>query len=343
MSTPWSGDQALGGAAALLGSGKVKPPLDEGAEPVDDRRPGRAARAGAHRRRLRLACLRGERGLSGLELGQLVLEGTDFGAGAGQLAGLGAAEPRHRGALVQEARIGPREPVALREHLRGEDLLADLELAEARGLGRDRPAGRAHLADDHDVLLAHALHEREAFEQVPEARGAQHDGHHVRGVGLVAGHELLGEDLLRVRLVRLELDQADVGGDQLGVQPGQLGALGVEVGLDPCEAARQRGDVRAELPEAARRRAHRARQRRDVALAGVDPLLELALARRSSHRRARSRRCPTPRRRPETTPVRRTQRESVASVESASVPVAASGSAARPAGVAPKAVGRPAR
>jgi len=34
MSTPWSGDHALGGAAALLGSGKVKPPAEAGPEPA---------------------------------------------------------------------------------------------------------------------------------------------------------------------------------------------------------------------------------------------------------------------------------------------------------------------
>ncbi len=34
MSTPWSGDHSLGGAAALLGSGNVKPPADTGPEPV---------------------------------------------------------------------------------------------------------------------------------------------------------------------------------------------------------------------------------------------------------------------------------------------------------------------
>ena len=32
MSTPWSGDHSLGGAAALLGSGKVKPLADTGPE-----------------------------------------------------------------------------------------------------------------------------------------------------------------------------------------------------------------------------------------------------------------------------------------------------------------------
>ena len=89
MSTPWSGDHSLGGAAALLGSGNVKPPAETGPEPAL----GAGAGRGARRRRRGLSPR--QRSLSRLELGQLVLQVADLGARAGELACLGVSEPRH--------------------------------------------------------------------------------------------------------------------------------------------------------------------------------------------------------------------------------------------------------
>ena len=217
----------------------------------------------------------GERRLGGLELGQLVLEVAHRIPRVGQLAGLGVADPRHGGSLALEAGARAREAVALGEHLGGEGLLTDLELSQPGRLGRDRPTGRADLANDVDVLLAHALHEFEALEQIAEPGRAQHDGDDIGVVGFVAGHELLGEHALGMGFVGLEPGQAKTGGGQLGAEPGQLGALGVQVGLDAAEAAGERGDARVELSDPTRRGPNGPGQRGDVPLARADLLTQL--------------------------------------------------------------------
>ena len=260
--------------AALLGSGKVKPPLDTGGGAARD---GRREVATARPRGLIRA--RRQRCLGRLKLGQLLLKMVHLGLGVGPLAGLGGAEAGHYGPLAPQAGLRLRQAVALGDHLFGQRLLADLEPAESRGLGGDGAAGGAHLGDDVDVLLADPLHERDALEQVPEPGCAEHDGDDVGIVRLVARHELLRQDLFGVRLVGLEPSESDSRRLQLGLQPAQLGAFGIEIGLDAIQTAGECGDARAELADPPRGRLDRPRKRGDVTLAGADLLLEPADAR----------------------------------------------------------------
>lgn len=119
-------------------------------------------------------------------------------------------------------------------------------------LGGDRAPGGSHLADDVDVLLTHPLHVRELIEQVLESRGAEHHGDQIRGVRLIGGDKLAGEHALGAGLERLELRQPHPGGAQLAAELGQLGTLGVEVGLDTGQPAAERRDARVELADPGR-------------------------------------------------------------------------------------------
>ena len=82
---------SLGGAAALLGSGNVKPPAETG--PSRPSAPARPVRRTSPTTPARTA--RRQRGLRSLGVVRAVLEVADLGARAGELACLGVAEPRH--------------------------------------------------------------------------------------------------------------------------------------------------------------------------------------------------------------------------------------------------------
>jgi len=175
---------------------------------------------------------------------------ADLGARAGKLARFGVAEPRHGLALLLEARIRPRECVSLCQNVGDERLLADLKLPERGGLGGHGAPGGADLADDVPILLADPLHERQLVQQVLESGGAENHADEVRPIGFVGGDELLGEHLFGVRLVRHKLGETDPRRGELAANLRELGALGDQVRLDAIEPARERGDVRVELPDA---------------------------------------------------------------------------------------------
>ena len=257
MSTPWSGDHSLGGAAALLGSGNVKPPAETGPEPAfgggadpDD--------AGAEPDDDGADCRAFQRGLRRLELGQLVLQVADLGARTGELARLGVAESRHGCPLALQARARLRELISLTDDLLDQGLLANLEPPKACGLRRNRTPGGADLADDADVLLSDSLHERQTVQQILKSGRLDHDAHDVRGVGLVGGDQLLREHVLGVRRGCLELAQTGAGGGQLNAKLVELGVLRIDVGLDSAETARECCDARIELPDPTGGGTHRA-------------------------------------------------------------------------------------
>ncbi len=229
-----------------------------------------------------------QRGLGRLELRQLVLQVADLGARAGELARLGVAEPRHGCALALQTHARLRQLISLSHDFAGQGQQADLELPEVRGLRRDRTAGGTDLADDGDVLLSDPLHERQSVQQILEARRLDHHAHDVRRIGLVGGNELLREHSLGVRRGCLELAQTGASIGQLDAKLVELSVLRIDVGLDSAQPACQGGDARVELPDPTGGGAHRARQRRDASMAGRNPLLELADARRPRGRGARA-------------------------------------------------------
>ena len=107
-------------------------------------------------------------------------------------------------------------------------------------------------ADDPRVLVRDALHELGALEQVGEAVGLEHDGDDVGRVGLVE----LDEARWRARVRRPRGGRA--GGraaplaPQLAPGPRELGALGVEVGLERLLAVLSARDVGLEALDPAR-------------------------------------------------------------------------------------------
>jgi hypothetical protein len=68
----------------------------------------------------------------------------------------------------------------------------------------------------------------------------------------------------------------------------QLGAFGVEVGLDASDLALESGDAGIQLSQAAVISADRPREGRDPALAGADLLRQRARVRGARRRRARA-------------------------------------------------------
>ena len=108
--------------------------------------------------------------------------------------------------------------------------------------GRDRVGvGRvAHARDDRAVLLGDALEEVRALEQVGEAVGAQHDADEVGLVGLVDLDEPRGEQRRGRRRAARAAGPGGRAGRGGSSWTRQLGALGVEVGLDPLLAGPQR-------------------------------------------------------------------------------------------------------
>ena len=274
---PDRGDQVPGGEAAPFGIGKVKPPpLETWPEPD-----GCAARAARARRR----------STGGLELAR----------GGCRLRGLGALEscrwspatsPRALASwlALALALLGatticcwtrltrtPREALRWRSTCVASAAGADLERAEAGRLGGDGAAGGADTGRRPGrPACGSAARRRDPLEQVRNPRGVEHDADDVGAVGLVVADELLGEHALGVRFERLELREPRARGVSSPAQLEQLGALGVEVGLDPVEPTGQGGDARAELPDPARGGLHITREAGDVAPAGADLLLELS-------------------------------------------------------------------
>ena len=99
-----------------------------------------------------------------------------------RLVGARAVEPDPG---VDEALLGARDLVAALLDDRGDALLADLELVQARRGGRRVGLGVVHELDDLLVLLGDALHELAALEQLGEALGGHDHGDDVGLVGLV--------------------------------------------------------------------------------------------------------------------------------------------------------------
>ena len=97
--------------------------------------------------------------------------------------------------------------------------------------------------DDARVLLRDALHELRALEQVGEAVGLEDHGDDVGLVGLVELHEPVAQRGARLGQPRAQPHQADALAAQLVLDARELGALGVEVGLDPRLARLQGRDV----------------------------------------------------------------------------------------------------
>ena len=100
-----------------------------------------------------------------------------------------------------------------------------------------------HLADDLSVLVADPLGERQALEQIVEARRIQDDGDDVRRGCLIAADQLLGEGVLIPALDRLQRGQPGPRGRQLVAELQKLGALGVEIGLGAVDLILERGDA----------------------------------------------------------------------------------------------------
>ena len=103
--------------------------------------------------------------------------------------------------------------------------------------------GVAHAVDDPGVLRRGPLEELGALEQVGEAVGLEHDGHHVGRVLLVHLHEPVGELHARLRQPPAQPREAQALAPQVLLDLRELGALGVEVGLEPHLLGLQHRDV----------------------------------------------------------------------------------------------------
>ncbi len=132
-----------------------------------------------------------------------------------QLPSLGVTDVHGGDLLIDQRDPVPGDAVALVQDLRGQPLLALGQDAEPRRLGRDGPPRGPHSPDDLGVLMADALLERQALEQVVEPGRLQHDADQVGPVGLIAADQLLRQHLLRMGLGRLELGQPGLGGGEL--------------------------------------------------------------------------------------------------------------------------------
>ena len=108
----------------------------------------------------------------------------------------------------------------------------------------------ATMRHDLRVLVRDALHEVRAGQQVGEAVGLEHDRDRVGRVGLVELDQAVGERAADDQQPGAQAGQPRALLAQLALDDGELGALGVEAGLQLLLAGRQP---------------------RDVALQGVDP------------------------------------------------------------------------
>jgi hypothetical protein len=169
--------------------------------------------------------------------------GAALGAGVVQRASLLVADARELHAPRDELLLDVDDLlVALRDD-RGDLALAVFEPVEPP-LGRNRFLLRGpHAVDDARVLLGHPLHELGALEQVGEPVGVEDHGHDVRLVGLVELDEPLAQRGARLGQPGAQLDEPDALLAQQGLEPVELGALALQVGLDPHLPRLERRDV----------------------------------------------------------------------------------------------------
>ena len=192
-------------------------------------------------------------GLLALERRDVLLERLPVGARVGQQLRLARARRRPAVAPLDELALDGRDLGDLGlDHLR--DLLrALLEPVEALGGGDRLDLRVADAGDDPRVLRRGALHELGLLEQVGEAVRLEHDGHHVGRVLLVELDEPVRELDARFREPAPQPREVQPLAPQVLLDLRELGALGLEVGLE------------AELLGL---------EDRDVGLQGVDPARE---------------------------------------------------------------------
>jgi hypothetical protein len=141
---------------------------------------------------------------------------------------------------------------ALLEHGRGDPLLAALEHVEPRR-GRARvDLGVAHEADDVAVLVVDPGEELLALEQVGEALGVQHHADQVRAVRRIELDQPVGQGAAGDGQPRAQAHQPRALGAQGRLGGDELGALAVEVGLQPRLAGAQSRDPALEPADPAR-------------------------------------------------------------------------------------------
>ncbi len=119
-----------------------------------------------------------------------------------------------------------------------------------------------------------------ALEQVGEAVGLEHDGHDVGRVLLVDLHEPVGELHARLRQTPLQPREAQALAAQILLDLRQLGALGVEVRLQPHLLGLQHRDVGLQAADLAREGADLRGQHALAALVLLDlraPAIDLVL------------------------------------------------------------------
>src|SRR6185295_8746223 len=118
---------------------------------------------------------------------------------------------------------------------------------------------------------------------VREAVGVEDDRDDVGRIGLVELDEPLGEGRARLAEALAQADEAAALGAQLALEPGQLGALVVEIRLDlglarlqPADAGLQRADLAVVRRDLAREDALGPLALADLAPRGLDLLLDVA-------------------------------------------------------------------
>ena len=167
-------------------------------------------------------------------------------------------------------------------------MLTALQPTQAHGLRGDAIPSQDHRGDDLLIVISDPLGEGQALEQVGEAVGVEHHADEVRLFGLIAGDQLLGEHVPGSVLVGLQAGKPDARRVQLPAQLQQLGAFGVEVGLDASDLSLEPGDPGIELSQSAVISADCPREGRDPVLAGADLLRQRARVRGARRRRTRA-------------------------------------------------------